>query len=89
MKEPVEMFILAPAYFNVPYMKYSMEGAFTITLPIEEMDKFKTQKEVDDFLFFHYSNAFHGEELENVELQFEVYFQRKAEHLMKNLTIKE
>ena len=89
MKEPVEMFILAPAYFNVPYMKYSMEGAFTVTLPIEEMDKFETQKDIDNFLFFHYNNAFFEEEMGNVELQFEVYFQRKAEHLMKNLTIKE
>lgn len=89
MKEPVEMFILAPAYFNVPYMNYSMEGAFTVTLPVEEMKKFQTQKEVDDFLFFHYSNTFHGDEMENVTLQFEYYFQKKAEHLMKNLTEKE
>jgi len=85
MKEPVEMFILAPAYFNVPYMKYSMEGAFTVTLPIKEMKKFETQSDINNFLFLQYNNAFFENEIRKTELLFEFFFQRKNEYLIKNL----
>jgi len=79
----VDMFILSPAYFNVTYMEHSMESAYTVTIPVKEMKKFKRQKDLDDFLYYNYDRIFHGEEMKNTTLQFEYYFQKRAEHIIK------
>ncbi len=65
-KKPVDMFILAPAYFNVPYMKYSMEGAYTLTVEVEELKKLDN---IDEFLYYNYHQAFYVKDMQMSELR--------------------
>jgi len=86
MKEPIEMFLLTPAYFNSKLMKHNTENIYTVSFPLEEMDKFESQDDINDFLFHHYDEIFFQEEGYLTEKIYELYFQKKAE---KNLTEKE
>lgn len=73
------MFLLTPVIFNQSFMTDSVEGAYTLTIPIKEMSKFKTQDDLHDFLMYHYNDLFFVQNSEMNEMKYEFYFQKKAE----------
>ena len=85
-EEKTEMFMLTPLIFNSPYIKEEMSGAYTISIPLSEMKKFETSKELENFLFYHYYELFYVNEIEIEEARMNFYYKKMEE---KDLTIKE
>ena len=76
------MFLLTPTYFNSKLMKHDTENIYTVTFPVEEMNKFETSKDLDDFLYYHYDNIFFQKEIRKTTMLFELYFQKKTEETL-------
>ncbi len=84
------MFLLLPPYFNSKLMYHDMSDTYSVSFPVDELEKFEDPEELDTFLLGQYYQIFFDNDLERTQDKYEFFMKKRMEEqLIRNLTKKE